>query len=171
MRKRLVPLAGAAMMLVSTASADPFVDAVVRNFQDLGYEFIEIDRGRTQLRAEGVRGNEELTVIYDLATGRIIRQSTGRADDWYIGRSGIEINSRDRDFVGDSRSGRSRDDFDDDDDDDDDDDRSFSGSGRDDFDDDDDDDDRSFSGSDSGFGSGSGRDDNDDDNDDDDDDD
>jgi hypothetical protein len=165
MRKRLVPLSAAAMVLVSTASADPFVDAVVRNFQDLGYEFIEIDRGRTQLRAEGVRGSEELTVIYDLATGSIIRQERGRADDWYIGRSGIEINSRDRDFVGDSRSGCGRDDFDDDDDDDD---RSR---GRDDFDDDDDDDDRSFSGSDSGFGSGSGRDDNDDDNDDDDDDD
>lgn len=165
MRQRLVPLTAAAMVLVSTASADPFVDAVVKNFQDLGYKYIEIDRGRTQLRAEGVRGTEELTVIFDLATGRIIRQERGRADDWYIGRSGIEINRLDRDFGGDSRSGRSRDDFDDDDDDDDDD-RS---SGRDDNDDDDDDDDRSSSGSDSG--SGSGRDDNDDDNDDDDDDD
>jgi hypothetical protein len=154
MRQRLLPFAAAAMMAGTGAGADPFVDAVVKNFQDMGYQFVEIERGRSQLKAEGVRGNQELEVIYDLATGRIIRQETGRADDSYVGRSGVEISSRDRDFTG-SGSGRGRDDFDDDnDDDDDDDDRS---SGRDDFDDDDD-----------SSSSGSSRDDNDDDNDDDD---
>jgi hypothetical protein len=157
MRQRLLPFAAAAMMAGTGAGADPFVDAVVKNFQDMGYQFVEIERGRSQLKAEGVRGNQELEVIYDLATGRIIRQETGRADDSYVGRSGVEISSRDRDFTG-SGSGRSGDDFDDDnDDDDDDDDRS---SGRDDNDDDNDDDDSSSS--------GSSRDDNDDDNDDDD---
>ena len=155
MRQRLLPFAAAAMMAGTGAGADPFVDAVVKNFQDMGYQFIEIERGRSQLKAEGVRGNQELEVVYDLATGRIIRQETGRADASYVGRSGVEISSRDRDFTG-GGSGRGSDDFDDDnDDDDDDDDRS---SGRDDFDDDDDDDDRSSS--------GSSRDDNDDDNDD-----
>jgi hypothetical protein len=162
MKRHLAPLAAAAAMaLGASASADPFVDSVVRNLQNLGYDYIEIDRGRTQLKAEGVRGTEELTVVYDLATGRIIRQETGRADASYAGRDGVEIRSRDRDFVGGSASGRGRDDDDyDDDDDDDDDDRS-----RDRDDDDDDDDDRSSS------SSSSGRDDNDDDNDDDDDDD
>jgi hypothetical protein len=153
MRKPFIPFAAAALMMGYSAGADPFVDAVVKNFQDMGYQFVEIYRGSTQLRAEGVRGTQELEVIYDLATGRVIRQETGPADASYIGRSGVEINSGNRDFVG--RSGR--DDFDDDDDDDD---RSSSRSSRDDFDDDDDDDDRSSS--------GSSRDDNDDDNDDDD---
>ena len=159
MRQRLLPFAAAAMMAGTGAGADPFVDAVVKNFQDMGYQFVEIERGRSQLKAEGVRGNQELEVIYDLATGRIIRQETGRADDSYVGRSGVEISSRDRDFTG-SGSGRGRDDFDDDNDDDDDDDDDDRSGGRDDNDDDDDDDDRS-----------GGRDDNDDDNDDDDDDD
>ena len=168
MRRQFVPFAAAAMIMGSSAGADPFIDAVVKNFQDMGYQFIEIERGRSQLKAEGVRGTQELEVIYDLATGRIISQETGQADDWYVGRSGLEISSRDRDFVGDARSGRSREDFNDDDDDDDDDDRSR---GRDDFDDDDDDDDRSSSSSsrddddddgDSGSGD-SGSDDNDDD--------
>jgi hypothetical protein len=168
MKRQCVPFAAVAMMMGTMASADPFVDAVVKNFQDMGYQFVEIERGQTQLRAEGVRGTQELEVIYDLATGQIIRQETGTADAWYVGRSGVEIESRNRDFVG-------RDDFDDDDDDDD---RS---SGRDDFDDDDDDDDRSSSGSSrddnddddddndsSGSSSNSSSDDNDDDNDDDD---
>ena len=172
MKRYIAPLAAAAAItLGSQASADPFVDSVVRNFQNLGYDFIEIERGRTQLKAEGVRGTDELTVIYDLATGRIIRQETGRADSSYVGRDGLEIRSRDRDFVGSSGSGRSRDDDDDDnDDDDDDDDRSRDRDDDDDDDDrsrdrddDDDDDDRSSSSS----SSGSGSDDNDDDDDDD----
>lgn len=169
MKRHLAPLAAvAALALGAPASADPFVDSVVRNLQNLGYDYIEIDRGRTQLKAEGVRGTEELSVVYDLATGRIIRQETGRADAWYVGRDGLEIRSRDRDFVDASGSGRGRDDDDDDnDDDDDDDDRS-----RDRDDDDDDDNDRSNDrddDDDDGSSSGSGSDDSDDDNDDDDD--
>jgi hypothetical protein len=152
MKRHFVPLTAAAMIVGASASADPFIDSVVKNLQELGYEYIEIERGQTQLRAEGVRGNRELEVIYDLATGRIIKQESGRADSDYVGRSGVEIDVANRDFVSDDRSGRSRDDNDDDnDDDDDDDDRSSS------RDDDDDDDDRSSS--------SSSRDDDDDDND------
>ena len=174
MRKHFVPLTAAAVIAGTTAGADPFIDSVVKNLQELGYEYIEIERGQTQLKAEGVRGNRELEVIYDLATGQIIKQESGRADAEYIGRSGVEIDVANRDFVGDDRSGRGRDDDDDDndddDDDDDDDDRSSS------RDDDDDDDDRSSSGSsrddddddDDSSSSGSSSDDNDDDNDDDD---
>jgi hypothetical protein len=156
MRRQFIPLAAAAFAVGTAASADPFVDAVVRNFQNMGYQFVEIERGQTQLKAEGVRGNEELEVIYDLSTGQIIKQERGRADAEYIGRTGVEIDVSNRDFVGGDSSGG-----DDDDDDDDDDDRSGS---RDD-DDDDDDDDRSGSrdDDDDNSGSGSGRDDDDDD--------
>jgi hypothetical protein len=171
MKKHFLPLAAAAMAMGTTASADPFVDAVVKNFQDMGYEFVEIERGRTQLKAEGVRGTQELEVIYDLATGRIISRETGRADDDYIGRSGVEIGTRDRDFVGDDNDDDDNDDDNDDDDLDDNDDDDRSGS-RDDNDDDNDDDDSSGSrdddDDDDSSGSGSGSDDNDDDNDDDD---
>jgi hypothetical protein len=160
MRQRFLPFAATALMVGTTASADPFVDAVVRNFQEMGYQFIEIERGRTQLKAEGVRGTEEFEVIYDLATGRIISRETGRADDRYVGRSGVEVSSRDRDFLGGDRSGRGDDDFDDDDDDDDDD-----------FDDDDDDDDDDRDDSDDDSDDDSSRADSDDDDDDDDDDD
>jgi hypothetical protein len=185
MKKHFVPITAAAMVFGSAASADPFVDAVVQNFRDMGYQYIEIDRGRTQLRAEGVRGDEELEVVYDLATGRIIRRDISRASDEYIGRRGVEINRTSRDFVGDDRSGSGRNDNDDDnDDDDDDDDRSSSSrndnddddddgdrssSSRNDNDDDDDDGDRSSSSRSSGSSgsSGSSSNDNDDDNDDD----
>jgi hypothetical protein len=149
MKRHLAPLAAAALAMGTAAGADPFVDSVVRNFQEMGYQFVEIERGQTQLKAEGVRGNEELEVIYDLSTGQIIKQERGRADADYIGRTGVKIDISNRDFVGGDRSGRDDDDDDsrsgsrDDDDDDsrsgsrdDDDDNSGSGSGRGDDDDD-----------------------------------
>jgi hypothetical protein len=191
MKFKFVPVAAAVALIGGSASADPFVDAVVKNFQDLGYSFVEVERGPSQISFEGVRGTEELEVIYDTATGQIIKQETGRADPEYLGRTGVEIGSSDENFVGnddddddDDRSGRDRDDDDEDDDDDrsgrdrdddDDDDNSGSGSGRDDDDRDDDnsgsgsddDDDDDDSGSDDSGSDDSGSDDSDDDNDDD----
>lgn len=178
---------GAAPVSVDpTRTGDGFADSVIADFRARGYDFIEIERGATQLKAEGIRGTEELEIVYDLATGRIIKQETGRADAEYIGRTGVEFDVSNDSFVGDDdddrdddsdRSGRDRDDDDDDDDDDrsgrdrdDDDDRSGSGSGRDDDDRDDNsgsDDDNSGSDDDDDSDDDSGSDDDDDDNDDD----
>jgi hypothetical protein len=91
MKLKFVSVAAAATLIGGTANADPFLDAVVKNFQDLGYQFIEIDRSRTRLEAEGVRGTEKLEVVYDLATGRILSQETGAADSRDIGRIGVRI--------------------------------------------------------------------------------
>lgn len=171
---------GAAPVAVDpTRTGDGFADSVIADLRARGYDFIEIERGATQLKAEGIRGTEELEIVYDLATGRIIKQETGRADAEYIGRTGVEYDVSDNSFVGDDdddrdddngRSGRDRDDDDDDDDrsgrdrGDDDDDRSGSGSGSDDH---DRGDDNSGSNDDDGNDDNSGSDDSDDDNDDD----
>lgn len=183
MKFKFVPVAAAAALIGGSASADPFVDAVVKNLQDLGYTYVEVERGPSQISFEGVRGSEELEVIYDATTGQIIKQETGRADAEYIGRTGVEIGTSDENFVGDdddnddedddngSRGDDDDEDDDDDnsgsrgDDDDEDDDHSGSGSGSD---DDDEDDDNSGSDSEDDSGSDdSGSDDSDDDSDDD----
>jgi len=176
MNKTLFPLTTAALLMGSVAIADPFAEAVVKNLQDLGYDYIEVKRGQSQLKAEAVRGDQKLEVVYDLATGQIISREDEWADDDYVGRSGVEIRTENRDFLDDDDdSGRGSDDDRDDDDDDsgrgsddDDDDDDDSGRGSDDRDDDDDDsgsDDRDDDDDDSGS------DDSDDDDDDDDDDD
>jgi len=161
MNKTLFPLTTAALLMGSVAIADPFAEAVVKNLQDLGYDYIEVKRGQSQLKAEAVRGDQKLEVVYDLATGQIISREDEWADDDYVGRSGVEIRTENRDFLDDDDdSGRGSDDDDDNDDD--------SGRGSDDRDDDDDDsgaDDRDDDDDDSGS------DDSDDDDDDDDDDD
>jgi hypothetical protein len=181
MKFKFVPVAAAAALIGGSASADPFVDAVVKNLQELGYSYVEVERGPSQISFEGVRGTEEIEVIYDAATGQIIKQETGRADAEYIGRTGVEIGTSDENFVGnddddedDDEDGSRGDDDDEDDDDDnsgsrgddddEDDDHSGSGSGSD---DDDDDDDNSDSDSDGDSNDDSGSDDSDDDSDDD----
>ena len=137
MNKTLFPLTTAALLMGSVAIADPFAEAVVKNLQDLGYDYIEVKRGQSQLKAEAVRGDQKLEVVYDLATGQIISREDEWADDDYVGRSGVEIRTENRDFLDDDDDD---DDFDDDDDDDDrDDDDDDSGRGSDDDDDDDDD--------------------------------
>jgi uncharacterized membrane protein YgcG len=152
MKTLLLPLAASAMLFGSAALADAFVDGVVNNLRSLGYEYIEVTRGVTQARAEAVRGTQKIEVIYDLATGQVLRREYELAGPGYFGRSGVEIDSVRRDFL---RNDGRRSSWGHDDNDDDDDDGSRSSWGRDDNDDDDDD----------GSRRSSGRDDNDDDDD------
>ena len=129
-----VPIATAFAIWVGAAHADTFNDSIVQNLTDLGYEFIEIKNGPTQVKVEAIRGAEKLEVIYDRTTGKILKQERESAlgDDDY-GRSGLQIDTRRDDFLDDDE-----DDDDEDDDEDDDDDES-----DDDEDDDDEDDDES----------------------------
>lgn len=127
----LVLSGGMAMAALNT-------EAVVASLQAEGYTWIEVKRGPTQVKIEAVRGTEKVETIYDRATGAVIEREVEVADGDDVGRVGVEIRDRSRDFT----DGRGRDDDDGDDGrDDDDDDR-----GRDDDDDDhgrdDDDDDR-----------------------------
>lgn len=154
---RSLKLAVAFSIWAGVAQADAFTDAIVTNLQDLGYEFIEIQSGISQVKVEATRGTDKLEVIYDRVTGAILKQENEQAEAEDIGRSGVKIRNRDRDFLRDS----------DDDDRDDDDDNSGSGSsnsgsGSDDDRGDDDDDNSGSGSSNSGSGSSDDRDDDDD---------
>ena len=140
--QKTLTLAAAFALWSAAAHADEFTDTVLAKFQERDFDYIEIKEGLTQLKVEAVRGDQKLEVIYDRETGSILKQEQERADADEIGRSGIEIDRRNRDFLDEDDLARIDDDDDDDrqsgrDDDDDDDDRR---SGRDDDDDDDDDD-------------------------------
>ena len=127
---RAIPVAVAFSLWAGASNADQFTDDVIATFQEMGFDYIEVKEGITQLKVEAIQGSEKYEVIYDRATGTILKQETERADADEIGRSGVEIDRRARDFL---------DDDDDDSRDDDDDDRDDS-SDRDEDDDEDDDD-------------------------------
>lgn len=128
---RSITLAAAFTIWVGMAHADAFTDSVVTNLQELGYDVIEIKNGPTQIKVEAIRGSVKLETIFDCETGEILKREVGRAGADDMGRTGIEIDTRNDDFLGD-------------DDEDDEDDRiALRGGGDDDEDDDSDEDDES----------------------------
>jgi phosphopantothenoylcysteine synthetase/decarboxylase len=142
-------------LLMYTASAALFTNMALAaiNVQDLadtyiadGYTYVEIKTGPTQTKVEAVRDATKIEVIYDNETGAVIAQETGPVDDEYVGRTGVEIDSSNKDF----EDASDDDSVDEDDDDENDDHGGDHDSGDDDEGDDDDDDDGDDHGGDDG---------------------
>jgi len=127
---------------------------LLAQYQSDGFTYVEVERGPTQIKVEGIRNGLETETIYDAATGNVLRTETDRADRDEIGVTGFEMSSRSTDFLTANGAERRDDDSDDDDDryddddhdddndrDDDDDDRDDDDNDRDDDDDNDGDDD------------------------------
>jgi hypothetical protein len=92
-----------------------------------GYSYVEVKVGPTQTKLAAIKETRKVEVIYDNATGAILKQEFEDAGDDYIGRSGVEIEDEDKDFLDgddddedDDEDGEDDDDEDDDDEDDDD---------------------------------------------------
>jgi hypothetical protein len=96
---RKLTFAAAFTTMIGAAHADTFTDSIVSNLQDLGYEFIEIQDGIGQVKVEAIRGTDKLEVIYDRSTGRILKQERERAEAGEIGRSGVQVRDRNRNFI------------------------------------------------------------------------
>ncbi|MEL6620139.1 MAG: PepSY domain-containing protein [Pseudomonadota bacterium] len=134
LKKSLLMTTSAFVLTGSMAFANAFSDRVIQNLQADGFTGIEVKNGLTQTKVEAVRGNRKIEVIYDRATGNILKQEWEAAETDDL-RDGVEVQTRMRDFL-------DGDDLNDDDDDDDDDDRDDDDDDDDRDDDDDDDDDR-----------------------------
>ena len=94
-----LPVAVAFALWSTAAHADKFTDAVIERYQELGFDYIEVKEGVSQLKVEAIRGSQKYEVIYDRSTGRILKQETEAAEADEIGRSGVEIDTRRRDFI------------------------------------------------------------------------
>lgn len=136
---RTIPVSIAFALWSGVAHSDAFTDSVVQQYQDMGFDYIEIKEGPTQVKVEAIMSDgRKVEVIYDRETGQILKQENERAESDEIGRSGVDIDSRDSDFLDDDG-----DDEDDDDENDQDDENDESDDDEDDEDDEDDDSDES----------------------------
>ena len=79
--------------------AEPLEDQVIDHLQGQGFTRIEVKTGLTQIKVEAVRGNREVEIIYDSATGRILKQEVNRVDAGDDTAPGIERSREARDFV------------------------------------------------------------------------
>lgn len=136
MKLRSKLLTYTAVLALSAGAAFAAIDGnkLADDYLAEGYTFVEVKIGPTQTKVEAFRNGRKVEVVYDNATGKIIKQEDEAADDDDATRTGKDVKSVKKDFEdGDDDSDDDEDEDDDDDDDDDD--------GDDDDEDDDDDDD------------------------------
>ncbi len=157
LRTRLMMFTAAAALSATMAHAAIDPQALADAYIKEGYTYVEIKVGPTQTKLEAVKGDRKVEVIYDNVTEKPIKEEFEDADDDYLGRTGIEIETSDDDF-------EDADDKDDDEDGDDQDDEGDDDQGDDDQSDDDENDDDENDDEDSDEGGNDDEDDGEDDN-------
>ncbi|MFN0116044.1 MAG: hypothetical protein ACKVPY_15345 [Paracoccaceae bacterium] len=101
--KRLLITTAAALVAATMAFADAATDAIVANLQGQGFTAIEIKVGPTQIKAEAANGGVVREIIYDRATGAILKDETESGSISIA--AGVEISFGDRDFLRGRRNG------------------------------------------------------------------
>ena len=135
MHKPTLTVAAAFALWSAAAQADDFTDTVIERYQEMGFQFIEVKRGPSQLKVEAIMPDgRKVEVVYDRATGEILKQENERVGADEAGRTGVDVDVRREDFLDDDED-------DDEDDEDDEDDDEGDESDEDDEEDDDEDDD------------------------------
>jgi hypothetical protein len=92
-------LSAAFVCFGSIAMAGIATDQLVASFQSAGYTHIEIKTGVTQMKVEAVSGTTKVEVIYDIATGAIIKQETSTVGALENTAPGVEVKSVGKDFT------------------------------------------------------------------------
>jgi len=146
MKLRSKLLTYTAVLALSAGAAFAAIDGnkLADDYLAEGYTFVEVKIGPTQTKVEAFRNGRKVEVVYDNATGKIIKQEDEAADDDDATRTGKDVKSVKKDFEDgdyDSDDDEDEDDDSDDDEDEDDDDDDDDDDGDDDDEDDDDDDD------------------------------
>jgi hypothetical protein len=85
-------------------------DQVVTDLQAAGYTRVEVKVGPTQMKVEAIRGTEKLEIVYDKATGAILKREIETVRPGENTAAGVSIRDRGRDFVRGTGRARSSDD-------------------------------------------------------------
>lgn len=96
--KRLMLLTTALIFAGNLAMAAVTANDLVTTYQAQGYTTIEVKTGLTQIKVEAIQGRAKVEVIYDAATGAILKQETSRARAGDAGQ-GVELSTVARDFL------------------------------------------------------------------------
>ena len=123
LRSKLMMFTAALALSTGMAAAAITGTGVLTKFQSEGYTYIEVKEGLTQIKVEAVRGTSYIEVIYDKATGAVIKTESGTASAEDAVQTGTSVRIVNRDFEdGDDQDDAGEVDEDDDDANDDDDD-------------------------------------------------
>ena len=102
MKRTAKPLIFTALLGFSASMAQAItVDDVVQTYQDAAYSRIEVKESPNQIKVEGIKDGVKVEVVYDKATGDVIKREseTAGVDD---SNSGLEVSGTDQDFTDDN---------------------------------------------------------------------
>jgi hypothetical protein len=87
------------MMMAGSGAFALTADEVISDFQSQGFTRTEVWVGPTQIKVEGIRGTEKVEVIYDRATGQVLKTETELVSAGENTAPGVSVRERNRDFV------------------------------------------------------------------------
>lgn len=79
---KLHVLGATAFVMMATTMAQAAWDSeeIARHYTAQGYTRVEIELSRTQAKVEAIRGASKIEVIYDLATGKVLKTENETVD-------------------------------------------------------------------------------------------
>ena len=99
LRSKFMLFTAALALSTGMAAAAAITGAgALKTYQDLGYTYVEVKEGLTQIKVEAVKGTMYIEVIYDKATGDVIKTESGTASAEDAGQTGTSLKLVDRDF-------------------------------------------------------------------------
>ena len=99
LRSKFMLFTAALALSTGMAAAAAITGAgALKTYQDLGYTYVEVKEGLTQIKVEAVKGTMYIEVIYDKATGDVIKTESGTASAEDAGQTGTSLKVVDRDF-------------------------------------------------------------------------
>lgn len=96
--KKLLLLSTGLIFAAGVASAATTADQLVSAYQADGYSTIEVTTGTGQIKVEAVRDTTKVEVVYDAASGAILRQEQSSVPASEAGQ-GVEMKTAKGDFV------------------------------------------------------------------------
>ena len=95
----LLLLASAALALTAGA-AFAAIDGnkLAEDYLAQGFTFVEVKIGPTQTKVEAIKNGRQVEVVYDNATGAIVKQEEEAADSDDANRTGSQVRTVNRDF-------------------------------------------------------------------------
>lgn len=95
-----LPLFGlAALILSATGALALSTQDLIDRYAADGFTRIEVKSGPTQTKVEAIRGTEKVEVVYDNASGSVLKREVEALAPGFSPRAGVEVDTRNRDFL------------------------------------------------------------------------
>lgn len=92
-KTRMLMLSAALIVSAGFAQAAITANDIVQSYQDAAFTSIEVTEGPTLIKVEAIKDGVKLEILYDKASGEVIRREQGAASAKDAAKTGVEVRS------------------------------------------------------------------------------